>query len=665
MELSLGLNVVSLVGVGSIIMILIAIAFSRFYKKVPEQGKVIVVNKKNSIDVYDTGGFVFPIIHKSELMDITRKKISVIRKGEKNGDSDESEGLPCKDNIRVDIKVDFYIGVNPEPKELMKVVKNFSVAKAANQAHLKEYFTPKFSEALKTVAKRFDFEALYMSRLEFREAVKDVIGDDLDGFVLVDVVIDRLEQSSLDSHSTDNIMDVDGIKKITEITAVRHIETNEIEQDEATKIKKKNVEAEAARLQLTKQEEEAIAKQDREVRVIQAEQEALAKETEEQNRLRKESAKIKTDEQVGIETENQSREIRIAQINNERVTEIEQEKVKRARETEAVLTETDVAVKNMQKEKVVEEQRKEVAEITSQRVQIERKTAKEEEETANLRTKEQANREKLVLVTKAEATAEAGQIEEIKKAEAGKKSAEYNAETVQITASAKLLEDEKVSLGKQKLAEGNRAEAAAQGLAEVEVETAKADAIQATGQAEAQAKTEMATAVRATGEAEAKNREDMEVAKAAGARAQYEAMASIDEETREHEKFKLELEKEKEVELAEIAIKSEISKNHSDIMGSALENSNIDIIGGETEIFNKITESYGAGKAIDKKFDGSEVLNALVKDYRSGKKDLPADLKELLQKSEVSTGDIGTMTVANLLSNPKALDLITGFLGKK
>lgn len=665
MELSFGLNFMTLLTGGILLILLMAIAFSRFYKKVPNQGLVFVVNKLKTISVYDTGGWVLPIVHRLEIMDITRKKVSIQRRGKKDSFDEESEGLPCKDNVRADIKVDFYIGVNPKEEEVKKVVKNFSVEKAGSQAALQEYFTPKFSEALKTAAKRFDFEDLYTKRLEFRDEVKDIIGDDLDGFTLHDVVIDYLEQSSLDSHNRDNMMDVVGIQKIVEKTAQKHIETNIIEQDEKTKIKQKNVEAEAARLQLAKQEEEAIAKQNREIRIVKAEENALAQEKEEENQLREAKARIKREEQEGIENENKDREIRISKINNERVTEIEQEKVKRARATESVLTETEVAVKEMNKEKTVEEQKKEVAEITSQRVQIERKTAKEEEETENLRTKERVGREKLIEVVAAEAKAEADQISKIKEAEATKKSAEHNAETVAIEANAELLKSDKIAEGKKKLAEGIKAEEAAIGLAKVEVETANANAIREKGKAEAEAATEMATAIRAKGQAEAQNKEDLEIAKAKGAEAQYEAMSKINEETREQERFKLQLDKEKEVELAEISIKEAISKNNSEVVGKALEHSNINILGGESEIFDKVVKAAGEGRAIDTKFDNSEVMNALVKDYRNGTKDLPADLKELLQKSEVSTGDIGTLTVAQLLSNPKALEIVKSFIGGK
>jgi uncharacterized membrane protein YqiK len=53
-----------------------------------------------------TGGFVLPIIHRAEVMDISVKTIEIERRG--------NEGLICRDNIRADIKVTFFVKVNPQ-----------------------------------------------------------------------------------------------------------------------------------------------------------------------------------------------------------------------------------------------------------------------------------------------------------------------------------------------------------------------------------------------------------------------------------------------------------------------------------------------------------------------------------------------------------------------
>ena len=382
-------------------------------------------------------------------------------------------------------------------------------------------------------------------------------------------------------------------------------------------------------MQLDKQQKEAEAKQQREVAVIQAQEEALATEKREEERLRTESARIKTDERVAIEEENKSREIEIARINNERVTKIEQEKVNRAKETERVQTEREVAVREMEKEKAVEEQKKEVADTKSVRVQIERKIATEEEETENLRVRESANRDKLVVITNAEAEAEAKKTREVTDAISHRESAEHEAEVTRVKAAADYDRDEKQAASRERLAEAHRAEIAADGLARSAVEKDMAEAIQLKGEAEAHA-------IRERG-----------IAEAAGEEAKYKAMATIDDKTREHDQFKLNLEKDKSIELEGLKTQAETARENANVLSAALGNADMQII-GDNAIFGQIRDAMVSGKSIDKRFDNSTVLNSLVGKYRDGEGDLPQDLKELLQKSEMSTGDVGTLTLASL-----------------
>ncbi len=636
------------VGAAIVFALVLLGVLASWYKKVERQGEVLIINGKMKVTATFTGGIVFPIINTHEYMDITRKGISVERRGQKEGSSDEYEGLHCKDNIRADLKVDFFIGVNPDEKDILNVVKTFTAKQASDEAYLKKYFTPKFSEALKTAVKQFEFEELLTKRQEFREEVKKVIKDDLDGFKLYDVVIDRIDQTALEAHDPNNILDVEGIEKIAKRTSTKNIETNIIRQDEQTSIKKKQVEAEEARLQLDKKEAEAIAKKEREVAVIQAQERAMTKEKSEQYRLQEERARIKSDEEIAIEEENKNREVEIARINNERVTEIEQEKVNRAKETEKVETDREVSVRNMEKEKVLEEQKKEVAETRSVRVQIERKIAKEEEETENLRARESANRKKVVEVTAAESVAEAKQIEKVKEAEAQRKAAELQGETITIQAEAEYKKSVKEAEAKERIADATQKAAAAEGLAQARVEI------------------EMAEAIRQKGRAEAESAEALGIAQAKGEEARYEAMSKIDSESREHDKFKLELENEREIAIARIEKDAKVAEENARVLSAAMSKADMKIF-GDADIFTQVKNAMISGQAFDEKFNNSEILNSLVKDYRNGSKSLSDDLKEVLQKSEVSTGDVSSLMLAQALtklaSDPKNAGLLEGFLG--
>ena len=140
-----------LLAVGVIIFIFIAfiVVLSIFYKKIP-QGKAIVRTGVGGSQVaFNKGMYVIPVFHKMEIMDISIKKIDIARQ--------QNDGLICKDNIRADIKVAFFVRVNKSVNDVINVAQNLGCERASDPETLKSIFEAKFSEALKTVGKKFDF----------------------------------------------------------------------------------------------------------------------------------------------------------------------------------------------------------------------------------------------------------------------------------------------------------------------------------------------------------------------------------------------------------------------------------------------------------------------------------------------------------------------------
>ncbi|MCA9714428.1 MAG: hypothetical protein KC468_07055 [Myxococcales bacterium] len=183
-----------------------ALALLSLYTKV-EQGTALIINKLNAEpEVTFTGGFVLPIIHRAERLDISVKIIDVDRRG--------STGLICRDNIRADITARFFVRVGATREDVLKVARTLGCARASDHATLVELFASKFSEALKTVGKQFEFEQLYSDRDQLKDRLLEQIGLDLDGFRLDDAVIDFLEQTPLGQLDRQNILDAQGILKI-------------------------------------------------------------------------------------------------------------------------------------------------------------------------------------------------------------------------------------------------------------------------------------------------------------------------------------------------------------------------------------------------------------------------------------------------------------------
>ena len=604
------------------------ILMAKFYRKV-EQGQALVRNGQGGTKVTFKGIMVIPVLHKAEEMDISVKRIEIDRSG--------TNGLICKDNIRADIKVAFFVRVNNLEDDVISVARSIGCERASSPSEIENLFDAKFSEALKTVGKRFDFTELYEERDTFREEILKVIGTDLNGFVLDDCAIDHLEQTPLEVLDPTNILDAEGIKKITDITAREVTLANQISKDKEKTIKQQNVAAEEAILELDRQLEESKAKQAREISTVQSREEAEAKKVEEEERFKSEQARIATEEELAIATENKDRQILVAQRNKERTDAVELERVERERMIEEIERKRVTELKSIEAEKAVEIEKKEIQDVIAERVMVEKAVVVEKEKIKDTEADAGADREKRVAITLAEKEAEALALakikdaqaskdaamlkaeeelyETLKEAEASKSAAELEAEELVITAEAMQSAAEKESAAKQMLAEATAKETAAAGLGEAEV-------------------------IRAQASAEAEGIKD-----------KAEAMKLFEEAGQEHEEFKLELEKAKAVELAEIDVQRQIAAEQAAVVGEALKSANIDIVGGETEFFDRITNAITRGKSVDRILDNSETLTDVKETFFNGDGDaFKANVQSLVDKLGLSSEDLKNLSVAGLLT---------------
>src|SRR5687768_7445704 len=210
-----------------------------------------------------------PIIQNFELIDISVKKLIIQRRGK--------DGLVCRDNIRADIVVAFYIRVDAQEGSVRQVAQMLGADRVSDINQLIELFEPKFSEALKTAGKQMEFHELFTERIKFREQIQSTIGKDLDGFLLQDVAIDFLEQTPLDQHDPNNILDSEGIKKITEITQRERVVANLHSQRAQVQVEKENADADIAKREQRRRTEEDTAKQTRAITEVKANEEAEAR----------------------------------------------------------------------------------------------------------------------------------------------------------------------------------------------------------------------------------------------------------------------------------------------------------------------------------------------------------------------------------------------------
>ncbi|WP_271782800.1 flotillin family protein [Aquimarina algiphila] len=656
-------TILPFIGIGiGLILFLIIVYFAiiaMFYKKIPQGQALVRTGFKGTKVATDKGLYVVPVFHKVEIMDISVKKIQIERLG--------NDGLVCKDNMRADIKVAFFVRVNSEVDFIKKVAQTIGCERASDISTLEDLFEAKFSEALKTVGKKFEFTELYEARREFRDEIVDIIGTDLNGYTLEDCAIDYLEQTPVTFLKSDNILDAEGIKKITELTAAQNMKSNLIKRDEEKVIRKQDVEAREAILELDKQLAEKEEQQKREIANIKSREEAETLKVSEEERLKSETARIATEEKVKVAEENMQRQIIVASKNKERTDAVETERVEKDRMLEATERERIVTLAQIEKEKVVEVEKKNIQDVIRDRVTLEKGVVEEQENMKDIQAFKTADRDKQVKITIAEANAQESLITTIKAAEAQKEAAKQKAEEINIEAQAQKEASEKEAEARKTLAEAQAKEEATLGMSEAQVMHAKADAHEREGLVEAtiiekKAKAEAAgilakaEALKEEGLAEAEVIKEKALADAAGIEEKAEAMKKLDGVGKEHEEFKLRLDKELQVDLAHINIQKEIADAQAEVIGEALKAANIDIVGGETMFFDQIVGQITKAKGIDRLVQHSDNIQD-VKDAILGSEDVKGNLlekiKDFATQYGISSEDIKNLTIANILMDLK------------
>lgn len=635
-----------LLGVGGMLLVLILIAgiisVLTCYRKV-EQGRALVRNGMGGTRVSFSGIVVFPIIHKCEIMDISVKRVEIDRQGK--------NGLICMDNMRADIKVAFFVRVNQTPEDVLRVAQAIGCERASSQEAMVDLFDAKFSEALKTVGRQFQFVDLYNSREKLKEGIIKTMGTDLNGFVLEDVAIDYLEQTPVGLLNPDNILDSEGIKKITELTATQKVLSNKIDRDREKTITKQNVETKEAILEMSRQLAEAEEKQKREVASIKAREEAEAKKVQEEQRLRSEQTRISVEEELQVAEENKNRQIIVAQRNKERTDAVERERVEKDRQVEVTERERTVSLARIARDREVEIQQKEIQNVIRERLEVEKTVVQEQQRIKDTEALATADREKKVAITGAEREAEQALVKNIKAAEAARKAAELKAEQDRFTI-VKQAEAQKEAAERRAqvtMIEAEAAENAAtkQSAAKKLLADATTTETAATGLGEARVLEARAAATEKQGTADAKVMQLKFSSEARGITEKAEAMKLFSGVGRDHEEFKLRLNKDRDIELAEIRARQEIASRQAEVMAEAVKHARIDIIGGETQFFDRITSAIAGGKAIDRLVQSSETLTDVKDTFFNGDPEhFQAQLRTFIERFGLTSEDVKNLTIS-------------------
>jgi uncharacterized membrane protein YqiK len=360
--------------------------FRFFYVKPAANEAFVITGLQGGKVLIDKGGWFLSAVQELVPVSLETMKLDVERIGQ--------DALITKDNLRVDVRGEFYIKVLPNRDDVLNAARSLGEKSVTAEA-VSDLVFEKLVSALRSVAATKDLVQIHAQRDEFASAVQQLVTSDLNqnGLTLESVTVSRFDQTSQDMLLDNNIFDAQGKKKITEITQAALIERNRIEQEALQEITMKNVNTRKVTLELEREQAEAEAIQ----------QTQIAKAKSEQQR---DSEIYRISQQRQVETSDIERQKMIELA--ERQKQIEVAEAERLRsEAEALFLKAQAAREEAQQQ-IVMVQRLAEAEREAQTKLI---AAKQNIEEDRIRQETDATVDAFTEVKKAEAQKEAAVLE--------------------------------------------------------------------------------------------------------------------------------------------------------------------------------------------------------------------------------------------------------------
>ena len=155
------------------------------YSKVP-QGMALVRSGCCGQRVSFNGLIVFPLLHSGELVDMTSTPVEL--------DFRDDQSVLSADSLPVQLRAVIVLGIEQNEESLLEALKLGKGFPGSSEL-VCEHFDDRFRQAVRqTVASRKRAELFaYESVRDIHRQIKDLIGDDLDGFVIEDVSVEFFE----------------------------------------------------------------------------------------------------------------------------------------------------------------------------------------------------------------------------------------------------------------------------------------------------------------------------------------------------------------------------------------------------------------------------------------------------------------------------------------
>lgn len=438
-----GADIIAIIILAAIIIAVVVYLLHWLYKHSSKDLSFVRTGWGGERVVMGGGALVLPIVH-----DITEVSMNTLRIEVRRGDA---KALITRNRMRIEVSVEFFVRVIPTAGAVAAAARTLG-SRTMNPESLRDLVQGRFVDAMGAVAARMSMEEIHENRSEYIRGVRELVAPTLteNGLELETASLTGLDQADMKFFNPSNAFDAEGLTRLTEEIETRKKKRNDIEQDTAIAIKKKNLESEKLALSIDQESEYARLAQDREVQMRRAQQKA----------------------EVSLERTQREREIEEAQIRAKEATERARIAQQNAVEVERIQSEQVVERMEVQRRRAleVEEQDRVIALAAKAREQAAAQAAAEEmravmvkaqEHVASVRDHEIAERRKAVELIEAAQQAERDAIRVTTAAAAEMKAADDRAQAEIHAAEAARVRYEIDAEGRRKLndAENMRNEA--------------------------------------------------------------------------------------------------------------------------------------------------------------------------------------------------------------
>lgn len=405
-------------GIVLVVLLTIGLMLAKLFKRSTKEYSFVRTGFGGEKVVMNGGAIVLPVLHDMVYVKMSTLRIEVERSKE--------EALISADRLRVDVKADFYLRVQPTMDGISKAATTLG-NRTQNPDEVKTLMESKFVDVLRAVAAEMTMQEMHEQRPEFVQKVQVAIVNDLqkNGLELESVSLTSFDQTNVEYFNPNNAFDAEGLANVTKITEAKKKETNDIQQHNRIAIETRNYEAEQESLLIKQRQEEARLAQEKAVALATAEQKAqIAAQRADKEREERE-AEIRKEQ--NIEAAEIAKQLAIQQQRIQQQKAAEEQEIARMR---------DIEVARQDQKIIIAKKSEEESAARAQAAEAEKTRVAKEEEVITTQKLAEAERERLIATTKAKQEAEEEAVTITVQAEAGRKAAEDKAESVRIEAQA-------------------------------------------------------------------------------------------------------------------------------------------------------------------------------------------------------------------------------------